>query len=113
MENLKNSKSLSDLRLATACLLGFSGFLCASEVLNLRPCNCEVLSLQPCDCRVSAKMMKVQITSSKNNQLRQGDEARTGSRTCPVAQLEKFMMVTGMFWNDQRFIFWPIQKIKN
>ena len=43
--------SLSDLRLATACLMGFSGFLQATEVLNLRPCDCEA----------SGDMMKIRI----------------------------------------------------
>ena len=106
VNSAERSGSLSDLRLATACLLGFSGFMRIDEVLNLRPCDCEV----------SANMMKVRITGSKNDQLRQGDEvllARIGSRTCPVAQLEKFMTVVGMSWNDRRFIFRAIQKTKN
>jgi len=84
-------RSVSDLRLATACLLGF---MCAVEVPELRPC----------DCIVSEKMMKIRITGSKTDQLRQGDElvvARTGSRTCPVAMLERFMVMNNMSQDDQ------------
>lgn len=82
------------------------GFLRATEVLNLRPCDCEV----------SAEMMTVRITGSKTDQLRQGDEvllARMQSCTCPVAQLEKFMAVYYIPRSDLRFILRPIQKTKN
>ena len=96
VDDADKSGSLSDLRLATACLLGFSGFLRATEVLNLRPCDCEL----------SGDMMKIHILTSKTDQLRQGDElvvARTGSSTCPVAMLERYMAITGMSWSDQGF----------
>jgi len=106
VEDAERSGSLSDLRLATACLLGFSGFMRAVEVLELRPC----------DCIVSEKMMKIRITGSKTDQLRQGDElvvARTGSRTCPVTMLERFMAINNMSQDDQRYIFRPLQRTKN
>ena len=99
------SGSLSDLRLATACLLGFSGFLRSGELLNLRPCDCSVLD----------DNMRIRITQSKTDQLQQGDEiliARSGSSTCPVTILERYMDRTGMSWEDQQFIFWSIQKTK-
>ena len=38
VDDAERSGSLSDLRLATACLLSFSGFMRAAEVLELRPC---------------------------------------------------------------------------
>ena len=38
----EGSGTLADLRLATACLLGFSGFLRFSELINLRPCNFKI-----------------------------------------------------------------------
>ena len=38
VDNAERSGSLSDLKLATACLLGFSGFMQAAEVLEFRPC---------------------------------------------------------------------------
>ena len=33
------SRSLLDLRLVVACLLAYAGFLCFSELVNLRPCD--------------------------------------------------------------------------
>ena len=45
-----------------------------------------------------------------------GDElviARTGNCTCPVAMLERYMRRTSMCWNDQRYLFRPIQRTKN
>ena len=63
VDDAERSGSLSDLRLATACLLGFSGFMRAAEVLELRPC----------DCILSKEMMRIRITGNKTDQLRQGD----------------------------------------
>ena len=82
VEDAEKSGSLTDLQLATASLLGFAGFMPAAEVLELTPC----------DIVVSEEMVKVDITGSKTDQLRQGDEvllARTVSHTCPVAMLER------------------------
>jgi len=42
VEDAERSGSLSDLRLATACLLGFSWLMHAAEVLELRLCDCIV-----------------------------------------------------------------------
>ena len=60
--------------------------------------------------------MTVKIPKSKGDQLRQGDEvliARTGSRTCPVAMLERYMTRTATPQDDQRFLFRPIHRSKN
>ena len=57
--------------------------------------------------------MRIHIVRSKTDQLRQGDEvvvARTNSATCPVAMLERYMARTKTAWDDQRFLFRPIQK---
>ena len=35
---------------------------------------------------------------------------RTGNHTCPVAMTESYMSRTGMSWNDQRYLFLPIQR---
>ena len=105
VEDAQKSGSLSDLRLGTACLLGFAGFLRFSELVNLKPCNFEVQD----------DMMRICIEHSKTDQLRQGDEvliARTKSDTCPIAMLECYMLRTGMTWSDHRFLFRPIQKTK-
>ena len=54
VQDAVESDSLSDLRLTTACLLSFSGFLRFSELINLRPC----------DFMFSDEMMKIRIVSS-------------------------------------------------
>ena len=81
-QDTKSSGSVSDLRLATAWLLGFAGFLHFDELINLRPCDFEL----------QAEMMAKWIICSKTDQLRQGDRvvvARTGTPTCSVAMLEQ------------------------
>ena len=106
VKDVDKSGTLMDLWLATACLLAFSGFLRFSELIFLRPCDFEV----------SREMMKIKIIQSKTDQLRQGDElviARTGNPTCPVAMLEIYMNRTGMSWEEQRYLFRPIQRTKN
>ena len=105
VKDADKSGSLSDLRLATACLLAFSGFLRFNELICLRPCDFKILQ----------EMMKIKILQSKTDQLRQGDElviARTGNLTCPVAMLERYMDRTGMSLDDQRYLFRPIQRTK-
>ena len=102
VKDADKSGSLADHRLATACLLAFSGFLRFSELICLRPC-------------ISQELMKIKILQSKTDQLRQGDElviARTGKHTCPVAMMERYMNKTGMTLNDQRYLFRPIQSTK-
>ena len=101
----QQSGSLADLRLATACVLGFAGFLRFNELVNLRPSSMEVQD----------DILRIRIERSKTDQLRQGDEvliARTRSSTCPVALLESYMKQTRMSWEDNRFLFRPIQKTK-
>ena len=74
-----------------------------------------MLKRRRCDCELSGDMMKIPILTSKTDQLRQGEElvvARTGSSTCPVAMLERYMTITGMPWSDQGFFFRLIQKTK-
>ena len=106
VRDANSSGSLSDLRLITACLLGFLGFLRFNELINLRPC----------DCSISGEMLKVCIWQSKTDQLHQGSElliARTKSSTCPVAMLECYNERTSTKWSDECFLFRPIQKTKN
>ena len=102
----EGSNRLVDLRLAMTCLLGFLGFLRFDELINLRPC----------DIVVEAEMMTIKITHSKTDQLRQGDTVvvvRSGSITCPVTMLEKYLARTAMAADDRRFLFRPIQSTKN
>ena len=39
VDDAEKSGALSGLRLATACLLGFAGFLRFDELIRLRPCE--------------------------------------------------------------------------
>ena len=76
----------------------------------------ELIELTPADFAINEEMMTIRITHSKNDQLRQGDVvviARTRSKTCPVAMLEYYLQRVGMTTEDDRFLFWAIQKTKN
>lgn len=103
VQDARDSESLSDIRLATACLLSYAGFLRFNELVRLRPV----------DIIIEEGMMSIHIVQSKTDQLRKGDEivvARTKSATCPVAMLEYYLKRTGMSLDDQRFLFRPIQR---
>ena len=59
--------------------------------------------------------MIIQITHSKTDQLRHGDEvsiARTKNRTCPVAMLEHYLQVAKIPIITTEFLFRPITKTK-
>ena len=51
VDDANKSCSLSNLRLVTACLLSFAGFLRFDEMINLRPC----------DFALSQEMLKIRI----------------------------------------------------
>ena len=96
---------MMDLRLATACVLGFAGFLRFNELVNLKPCNRKIQN----------DMLRIRIEHSKTDQLSQGDDvlmARTKSTVCPVSLLECYMRRAGVSLEDHRFLFRPIQKTK-
>jgi len=106
ISDAERSGRLTDLRLATVCLLGFSGFLRFDELINLRPCDFDI----------QTSMMSVKIVWSKTDQLRQGDSvviARTGTSTCPVAMLECYLTKSATPLDDERFLFCPIQCTMN
>ena len=60
VEDAEKSKSLSDLCLATACLLGFAGFLRFDELIKLRPYEINF----------SDEMLTIRIPESKSDPLR-------------------------------------------
>ena len=79
-EDALTDKSLANIRLATMCLIGFAGFFRYSELATIRLCDIEL----------NSSHLKIRITESKGDQLRQGDEvviARAGPAHCPVAML--------------------------
>jgi len=93
--------SLSDIRLAAACLLAFAGFLRYDEVSSIRPC----------EIKFEAEHITIYIPRSKGDQLRQGDEvviARTWSITCPIAMLERYMCMAKIPADSKLYLFRPI-----
>ena len=73
--------TLSDMRFATTCLLGYATFLQFSELVELQPCVFSIIG----------DVMTIQILHSTNDQLRQADEvvpASTMSKTHPVSRLK-------------------------
>ena len=105
VEDSKRSGTLSDLRLSTACLLSFAGFLRFSELIQIRPC----------DISIREDAMVLRLPCSKTDQLRKGDEviiARSNKATCPVNKLEEYMKRTGTPRQDQRYLFRPVCKSK-
>ena len=106
VKDVKESGSLSDLRLTTACLLAYAGFLRFNELVNIRPC----------DITIQTEKMTLCIPHNKTDQLRKGDElviARIDNSTCPVAMLESYLTETSTSLSDQRRLFRPISKSKN
>ena len=103
VKDSEKSHSLSDLRLVTACLLAYAGFLRFIELVNIRPC----------DTKIQKDKLILCIPESKTDQLQQGDQlviSRTGNATSPVAMLEMYLARTRSQLSDQRLLFRPICK---
>ena len=97
--------SLANIRLATACLLAFSGFLRFDELIHIRPC----------DITLDANMVKIHIPCSKTDQFRQTSEvviARSGASTCPVNMVERYMAMAGVDPASEQFLFRGITNTK-
>ena len=98
IESLGTSPTLSDFRLAAGALLSFAAFLQYNELSGLRCC----------DIRFTEQHMTVHITSSKTDQYRQGDSvvvARTRTITCPVAMMERYMLMAGIYTASSANLF--------
>ena len=84
VDSLAPDPSLSDVRLVASALLAFAAFLRYDELAKLRCC----------DVTIKKDSMEVHIVSSKTDQYPMGDKvlvARTGSRTCPVQMMERYI----------------------
>jgi len=102
----KQSGSLADMRLTTACLVAFAGFLRFSELIEI----------QTGDISLRHDAMVIKLLHSKTDQFRRGDEviiARSGKETCPVTYLENYLRRTSTSLQEQRFLFRPICRTKN
>ena len=83
----KQTGTLADMHLTTACLAAFAGF----------PRFSELIEIQTGDISVRHDTMVIKLLHSKTDQLRKGDEviiARSGRETCPVTYLEKYLRRT-------------------
>jgi len=63
-----------------------------------------------CDITISQGHVKLLITESKTDQLRQGEVVivRTASSTCPVAMLKAYMSRGNIELSSPLKLFWPI-----
>ena len=98
VESLGPEPSLADVRLVAIALLAFSAFLRCDELSKLRGC----------DIRVTPQSMSVHVTSSKTDQYREGASilvARSGSPTCPVAMVERYLALAGISRDSKLRLF--------
>ena len=105
VQDTKREDSLANIWLATVCLLALAGFLRYNEVANIKPC----------DLRLSLSHVTIKILKSKTDQLRQGNEvviARTGSETCPISMLEKYITRAKINLSSESYLFRPIVSSK-
>ena len=105
VKDADKNETLTNVRLVTACLLAFAGFLRFDELVNIRCC----------DLVLDQKMLKIHIPRSKTDQLRKGDEvliARLEASTCPVRMLERYISGANIKLDSGAFLFRQITKSK-
>ena len=105
VDDLGSTPKLSEVRLAAIALLSFSAFLRYNELSQLRCC----------DITIGEQYMTVHIASSKTDQFRQGDSvvvARTGSSSCPVSMLERYMVAAELTTTSELRLFRGIVNTK-
>jgi integrase len=90
--------NLKDLRIASMCLLCYSGFLRFSELVNLRRS----------DITFFPTYIKLFLVKSKTDVYREGRDvliAKTGLPTCPVNMLNRYLNLASIENKSQEFIF--------
>ena len=105
VKDVDRNVTLTNVRLVTACLLAFAGFLRFDELVNIRCC----------DLILDQEMLKIHIPRSKTDQLRKGDEvliARSEAFTCPVRMLERYIRMANIKLDSSGFLFRQITKTK-
>ena len=99
--------TLADIRALTFCLLAFAGFFRFDEMARIRLC----------DIAIHVDHMELFVESSKTDQLRQGATvviARTDTRLCPVAMLQRYMHMANIVLDgSEQFLFRGITYTKN
>jgi len=100
------SESISDLRVCTMCLWGYSGCLRFQELVSLKMFDFWFFS----------DYLEIIIRSSKTDIYRQVNKliiAKTGNSTCPVKCLEHYIRAAKLQYNSDLFLFRPIGFHKN
>jgi len=93
-----SSSNLSDLRLLTLCVLGYSGFLRF----------CELAQLRRCDFQFEDAYMRIFVEHSKTDIYREGAWvviAKTFKSTCPVALTLRYFTTADFFPDSNEYIF--------
>ena len=94
----KNNNNLNDIRICCMCLISFAGFLRFSELVNLKRTDIQFF-----DSHVS-----LFIEKSKTDVYRDGTHvliSRTHNATCPVAMLEKYLLLSQVSETSDEFLF--------
>jgi integrase len=100
----KNS-CLPDLRIITICLLGYSGFLRFSEIVNIKRSDISIYD----------QHISIFISRSKTDRYNEGSNvyiAKTGSNTCPVNMLYRYLDMAGIECTSDEHIFRQITYLK-
>lgn len=100
------SANLKDLRLACMCSLGVAGFLRYDEFRNILIGHLEYLSNHLC----------VFVPRAKNDVYREGNKVyikRLFSRYCPVALLERYILMAKVDLNSNLPLFRPLRLLKS
>lgn len=98
--------NLKDLRIASMCLICYSGFLRFSELVNLRRS----------DITFFPTYIKLFLVKSKTDIYREGRDvliAKTGLPTCPVNMLIRYLNLANIENTSQEFIFSPLYLSKS
>ena len=103
VESLTPTPSLGDLCLVASSLLAFTAFLRYDELAKL--CCCDL--------SFSATSMCIHIISSKMDQYCKGDSvlvARSGTSTCPVAMMERYVVMACINLRSELCLFCGITR---
>ena len=102
----QNYNNLKDIRIACMCLISYAGFLRFSELSNLRRSHISFYSTH----------VKLFLVQSKTDIYREGREvviSRTGSETCPVNMLDRYLSMAKINVDSNEFIFRSISYCKS
>ena len=105
VKDTMENQTLSNVRLMSACLIAYAGFLHFDELHKLRPT----------DLRIADEKLVVKIRHSKTDQLRKGDKlviSRTNTLTCPVTMLEKYLTLGAIKLSNSQLLYRGIMKTK-